>query len=201
MEITNTVMDAPRTEIDAQAIADRYLATILDTNYRAMDGFFGNGHWYFLLRYQNAEHELIGTGAKLVVDAQHQTVIPLTDEQIQDLAESPAVLTAQAHGTLARDQHGYVLRYQAKRIAIAYLRDHLSMHYSATGGLLAPLHPPVWRFPIRFQMARIGERAPLGMISVNSQTGKVIPLRNPQLQQIRKRVDALIQHRELASAA
>lgn len=194
MTITNPVMDA-------QALADRYLATILDTNYRAMNGFFGNAHWYFLIRYQNAEHELIGTGAKLVVDVERQTVIALTNEQIQDLAESPAVFTAQVQGTLARDPQGYVLRYQAKRIATAYLREHLSMHYSATGGLLMPLHPPVWQFSISFQMPRIGEVVPLGLLDVNAQTGEAIPLRNAQLQQIRRRVDALIKHRELASAA
>jgi len=38
------------------------------------------------------------------------------------------------------------------------------------------------------------------MIGVDTQSGKVMPLRNPQLQQIRQRVDAIIQHCKLASA-
>ncbi len=200
MEITTAVIATTETEIDAQAMANQYLATILDTNYRAVNGFFANGYWYFLIRYQNAAQELIGTGAKLVIDAQKQAVIPLSIDQIQDLSESPFVFMGQAQDTLARDKHGCVLRYQAKRIATAYLREHLSMHFSASGGILAPLHRPLWQFSIRFQMTRVGELGPLGMIGVDTQSGKVMPLRNPQLQQIRQRVDAIIQHCKLASA-
>lgn len=198
-----TALAAPTTStaINAQQLADEYLARILDTNYRAVNGFFGNGYWYFLIRYQNTAHELISTGAKLVIDTQTQSVIPLTGEQIQDLFEAPTVSMAQAQGTLARDEQGCVLRYQAKRIATAYLREQLSMHYSATGGMLVPLRRTVWQFSIRFHMPRIGELMPLGLIDVDTQCGEVIPLRNPQLQQLRQRVDAIIKHRELASAA
>ena len=40
-------------------------------------------------------------------------------------------------------------------------------------------------------MAGIGELARSGLIDVDAQTGNVIPLRNPQLQQLRQRVDAI----------
>ena len=102
MEITTAVTAMTKAEIDVQDMANQYLATILDTNYRAVNGFFANGYWYFLIRYQNAERELIGTGAKLVIDAQNQVVMPLAAEQIQDISESPSVFMAQTHGTLAR---------------------------------------------------------------------------------------------------
>jgi hypothetical protein len=201
MELTSVMTAAGKMEIDAQAMANQYLATILDENYRVAHSFFANGFWYFLIRYQNTAREPISTGAKLVVDVQNQAVIPLTAEQIQDLSESPFVFMAQAQGILARDNHGCVLRYQAKRTATAYLRENLSMHFSAIGGIRAPLHRPLWQFSIRFQMTRVGELESLGMIDVDTQTGKVIPLHNPQLQQIKQRVNAIIQHCKLASAA
>lgn len=203
--VMNRTTAVPTTTIrpdpGAQSIADRYLATVLGANYQACHGFYGNGYWYFLIRYQHAAQEYSGTGVKLVVDSQNHAVIPLTDEQIRDLAELPTLLSAQRYGAVARDQQGYVLRSQAKQKATTYLREHLSMHYSAINGLLMTLPQPFWQFTIRLQLARVGEIDLAETIQVDAQSGQVIPLSTPQLQQVRQRADALIHRRKLASAA
>ncbi len=189
-------------KIEAQALADQYLADTLGSNFRAANGFFGNQCWYFLIHYQNdTDSEPIGMGAKLVVDTQQCAVHPLTSEQTQDILESPHVQMAQARGEFARGSDGYLLRYQAKRNATAYLRVHLSMQFSAVGGLFVPLPQAIWQFSIRCHVAQGGELGPLGIVDVDARSGGVLPLQTSHLQQIRNWVDAIIQHRPLATAA
>lgn len=190
------------TATHAQQLADQYLAETFSPDFRATHGFYGNRRWFFLIQYQRAtDGQPIGVGTKLVVDLEQGRIVPLTDEQIGEIREAPAIQAAQIQGELARGPDGYLLRYQAKLIATAYLREHLSLHYSATGGLFVPLPKALWQFAIRCHLGRSGDFAPLGLIDVDARTGAVIPLPPAHLQQIRSRVDAIVNHRTLATAA
>lgn len=213
-----TMSDAGLHERDAQQLAKEYLQEQLNSAYHPAKGFYGNGCWHFLIRYSTERNKndaneegrgikngsspkYMGTGMRLVVDEQAGRVIPLSTEQLHDLREVPFVRLAEEHGEIARTEDGYVLRYQARLAATSYLREHFSMYYSAINGLFVPLETPVWQFPISFHMARVGRIEPLGLIDVDARTTGVISLSDSQQKQIRMRVDAIIQHSELATAA
>ena len=80
-----------------------------------------------------------------------------------------------------------------------WLDQQLAMKYSASGGLWIPLDPPVWQFSIAFSLQDV-HLDPLGVIDVNAQTGTVLPLSTHQLNHLRERVRAVIQHRQPVAA-
>lgn len=101
-------------EEEAERAANAYLASVLEPEYAATDGFYGNGRWYFLIRCQRADPACTYGVGKIAVDANTGAVIALTDEQIRDAREASIAGTMLARGILARDERGTVLRYQRK---------------------------------------------------------------------------------------
>ncbi len=201
IDIPSTATMPAGIEMAAQRTANGYLSDVLGNEYCALHGVYGNGCWYFLIRYQCADHqESYGVG-KIAVDTSTGKVNALTDEEIQDARESSAVQIANARGEMARDAHGYLLRYQAQMNATEWLHEHLTMHFSATEGLFIPLEHPLWQFSVRFRLARVGELKPLGVIDVDAQNGQVKPFSRQQQHRIQERVREIIRHRELATAA
>jgi len=186
----------------AQQLANAYLAATLGTNFHAARGFCGNQRWYFLIEYHDpAGEKAIGVGAKLAVDPFSRVVLPLTAEQIEAILAAPALQSAQMRGEFARGVDGYLLCAQAQHNATAYLRAHLSLHYRAQEGLFVPSPNALWQFSIYCQMSHTGAVGPLGLVDVDAHSGDVTLLTPSQLQQIRNRADAVIQHRTLAPAA
>jgi hypothetical protein len=195
----------PRTssvrETAAQRAAESYLVQTLGAGYAATSGFYGNGRWNFLICLQ-PDTEIATTGiGKLAVDAMSGTVIELSAEQLQTVSEQATLLAAPESGKIARDERGYILRYQAGMKATQWLGDNLTLHFSATDALFVPLENPLWQFSIRFRLPQVGEIKPLGVIDVDAQNGVVRPLSRQQLHTIQERVHAIIRYRELATAA
>jgi hypothetical protein len=184
----------------AQDAANVYLGNVLGAGYGATNGFYGNDYWYFLIRYRGVDGECTSGVGKIAVNAITGEITALTDEQLRDVREFSAVQAAQGRGELARDEQGYVLRYQTQMKASQWLSDNLTMHFSATDGQFESFDHPFWQFAIRFRLPRVGEIKALGLIDVDALTGKVTPLSRQQSKTIQERVRALIQHRKLASA-
>lgn len=186
-------------QVEAQGTADAYLMTVLGMDYAATSGTYAQGQWHFLIRCQRTNVTQPCLVGRVAVDAQTGSVMPLTADYVRETQECAAWEAARLRGELARDDDGYVSRHQARRLARRWLDEHLAMKYSAQGGLWIPLDPPVWQFAIAFSLQGI-QLEPLGVIDVNAQTGIVIPLNDDQLNNLRERVRAVIQHRQPAAA-
>ncbi|MEZ4713569.1 MAG: hypothetical protein R3A44_40655 [Caldilineaceae bacterium] len=116
------------------------------------------------------------------------------------MKEAVAVQAAQERGELARDERGYIVRFHARIKANSWISNRIDLKVGATGGILIPVEPPIWRFSIQLH-AQEAELNALDVIDVNAQTGQVIPLTKQQLELIRGGVRALRRHQELAAAA
>lgn len=204
--LTQTMLSATSklsgvSEPEARQAAELYLANKFSNKYHATNGFYGNGHWYFLVRAYNAAGELGTAVGKILVDAFSGNVIALTDEQIEAIQASSLRLGVEPREAIVRDERGYILRQYAQGVATRWLSDHLTMHFSATDALFIPLDPPLWQLSIRFRLPQTGEIKPLGVIDVNALTGEVASLSRKQIRTIQERVHAIIRHCELAAAA
>ncbi len=200
--MTQTILSASTqlagvSEAEARQTAELYLADKFSNKYRATNGFYGNGHWYFLVRVYNAAGELGNAVGKIQVDAVSGNVIALTNEQSETIQAISHLLTAETKQEIARDEQGYVLRQYAQGVATRWLSDHLTMHFSATDALFVPLDPPLWQLSIRFRLPQTGEIKPLGVLDVNALTGEVAPLSRKQIRTIQERVHAIIRHHNL----
>jgi hypothetical protein len=201
-----TTLDRPTTspptisEADAQRAAQAYLTEALGAEYAATRGAYVNGRWDLSIRCTRAGVKQPCVVGRLSIDAQTGTVIPLTSEHLREIRECAEWEAARVRGELARDAAGYVSRHQARRLARRWLDRHLAMKYGASDGLLIPLAPPVWQFSIYFSLQDV-YLEPLGLIDVDAMTGDVKPLSDEQLESLRERVRAVIQHQEPAAAA
>lgn len=203
-KVEPTLIEQTVSEATAQRSVKAYLTTILGPEYRPTNGFYGQAHWYFLIQCHCAALKRPWGVGKITVDATTGEVIALDAEQIRDIREASAMQIAQAQGCIARDERGYLLRREAAANATQWLGENLTMHFSASDGLLLFLggRSPdvVWRFSIRFRLPATGEIKPPGVIEVDAVAGKVTPLNHQQIQTIQEHVCALVQHRELAPA-
>jgi hypothetical protein len=188
------------TETDVRQTVDRYLANVLGPAYSSSTATRHAGSWSFLIRYQDAALPQPSIVGRLQVNEQGsspfngatEAIIPLTDQQIQEICETAAWEVARRKGELARNRDGYISRQQARRVARYWLDQHLSMKFGANDGRLLPLNPPAWQFSIYFSLRDV-HWEPLGSIEVNAQTGAVIPLDPEQLHNLREHVRAAIQ--------
>jgi hypothetical protein len=185
---------SPVNEDTALRAAQVYLAGTLGADYVTTRGFYKNGCWEFLIRYHHPDVQQPCVVGRIVLDAQTGRVIPLTLDQLREIHECAAWEVARLRGELARDAEGYVSRHEARRLARRWLDQQLSMKYSASGGLLIPLDPPVWQFSIEFRLQEFCLE-PLGIIDVDALSGTVKPLSDEQLETLRERVRAVIKHR------
>lgn len=204
------ILDRPMTttptasQLDAQCAADAYLTQILGAEYRAVSGADEQEGWSFLIRWHPAGVQPPCIVGRVSVKARgtfgRVEVTPLTADQVREVCECAEWEKARVRGKLARDAAGYVSRHQARRLARRWLDQHLAMKYGANDGIFIPLSPPVWQFSICFRLQNL-HLEPLGVIDVDAQTGAVKPLNNDQLENLRERVRAVIQHRTPAATA
>ncbi len=194
------ISSPPRvSQAEAHETAGAYLMAVLGVDYAATNGTYAQGRWHFLIGCQRTNVNQPCIVGRVAVDAQTGSVITLPADQLRETRECADWEVARLRGELARDADGYVSRHQARRLARRWLDQQLAMKYSASGGLWMPLDPPVWQFSIAFSLQDV-HLDPLGVIDVNAQTGTVIPLSAHQLNHLRERVRAVIQHRQPVAA-
>ncbi|MFN8495666.1 MAG: hypothetical protein U0350_49195 [Caldilineaceae bacterium] len=190
----------PVTASQAQSSAHTYLTSTLGPTYTTGHHYLRNGRWCFMVINQARNLPRPPVVGVVTVDATTGQVHPLTAEQIRDLHEASAVQDAQARNEVARDEQGYLLRYQARIKASVWISDRVDLKVGANDGAFLPLNPPVWRFSIA--LTRGDQHLdPLGVIDVDATTGQVCPLTDEQLQTIRGCVRAAKQLPALAPAA
>jgi hypothetical protein len=184
-------------QADPQRAADAYLTHTLGAGYSAVSGVYEHECWSFLIRWHRAtlpQPCIVGRVSVRLQEALGRVaVIPLTEDQLREVRECADWERARVQGELARDASGYVSRHQARRLARRWLDRHLALKYDASGGILLPLATPIWQFSICFGLQEL-HLEPLGVIDVDAQTGEVKPLKLDQLENLRERVCAVIQH-------
>jgi hypothetical protein len=150
-----------------------YVAAKIDPSFKVVDGELveskrlGRAIWQFLIRCEQ------GALATVAVDAQNSSVIPLTGEEIR-----------------------YVFGEYARRQADSYLCAKISLFHSAIDGVFTTqagsTAGALWRFAVQVRLPRLGVLGITGGIDVDAQSGEVVPLSTRQINQIRKRTDALV---------
>jgi hypothetical protein len=133
--------------------------------------------WRMLVRLANREPT--ATVGTLDVDAQTGSVVPLSDEQVEDMRDRIKEHTGAANG---------ILRPTAQILANGYLADQVSLFAKADRPVWVAGTRPVWRATTYLRLRGQGRVCDLGTLDVDAQTGEVIPLTNQQRQAMRKRV-------------
>ncbi len=188
------------TEASLRKMVNTYLADFLGRDYTFGSSVVGGNELFVYICYTGTTQKHRPVVGRLQVDAQTATIQPLDEEEAREVRECAAWEKAREKGLLARDEAGYLLRNQARRLARQWISDRLTMNFSATGGLFVPLDPPLWQFSVAFQMGDI-ELEPLATIDVHAQTGAIQPLSLTQLHTIKERVHAIVRYQALAAAA
>jgi len=151
------------------------------------------------IRCQRADLPALAIVGRLQLETETSQVIPLSSEEIREIHECTAWYAARRRGELARDENGYILRQQGRRLASQWLDDHLSMKFYASGGLFIPIEHPLWQYNIVFKLKNL-KIEPIGLIEVNAYSGEIEPIHSEQLQNIRERTHAIIRHQKPSSA-
>jgi hypothetical protein len=197
------ILDLPTTSTptvsqeDARRAANAYVTSHIDPSFAVVSGFLlarEHPQWRFIVR---SPHGPLGY---IRVDAETGAVVTLTTGELRIVQERALIAEAESQGKLPVAAQGYVPAEYARRRANGYLTDHLSLHYSATGGAFVRLSRPVWQFAIRFRLPRLSSAGMMGTLDVDAQTGEPIPLAPEQLEQIRDCTHAFIRAQPLATA-
>jgi hypothetical protein len=188
-------------QVDAKQAINAYLQQVLGALYRAGDGQLkANGDWRFLILFHSSELKRPWATGTVVVDGQHGAVIPLTDEQLQEVREQALVAMAESHRELPL-MDGYVPQVFARRKANEYLSHSVGFFLMPVDGILVLSTRPVWQFSIQFRLPRTGPLGILGSIDVNAQTGEVLPLTTEQIAAIQGQANALARSQTQPTAA
>jgi hypothetical protein len=183
MMVEPTVSTPIVDEAAARCAANEYIHANLGTAYWVEQGFFRNLPPRTVWRYLVIHHEYDAVAGYIDVDAETGKIIPLDDEQLQDLHERAVVIEAKSRKTIARTEHGYILPFLAKTRVNGYLSRHIAFFASASGQpTFVASNPPVWRVTTALRLSDHDQVIELGVVEVNALTGEVIPLPEHQLQ-------------------
>lgn len=165
---------------DAQRTADTYLHLTVSAGLETASPILVPGTqptWRMLVRLCNREPTTtVGT---LDVDAQTGSVVPLSDEQVEDMRDRIKEHTGEGSG---------ILRPTAQIRANGYLTNYVSLFANADRPVWVAGNRPRWRATVFLRLRGQGRVCDLGVIEVDAQTGEVVPLTNQQRQAMRKRV-------------
>lgn len=189
--IVEPIVATPTTnETTARQVANRYLRAKLGLGYRLEPGFLRahppSSAWRFLVFNQ----EFNAVAGYVDVDTETGQIIPLADEQLQDIRERAMVQAAKSRQTLARDAQERILPFLAKVRVNSYLSAWVALFASADGQpALVDGNPPVWRVTTTLRLPEQDKVIELGVIDVNAHTGDVIPLTEQQIQHMQRCAD------------
>jgi hypothetical protein len=177
---------------DAHRAADAYLLTHVAPALETASPILIPGApptWRMLVRL--CQREPTATVGTIDVNAQTGAVIPLTDEQIEDMRDRRKEHTGEAVG---------VLRPTAQIRANGYLADYVALGAKADRPVWVAGARPVWRATAFLRLRGYGRVCDLGTIDVDARTGEVVPLPKKQLQAMRKRAHDAADRTTLATA-
>jgi hypothetical protein len=165
---------------DAQHTANSYLRITVAVGLETTSPILVPGNqptWRMLVRLCNREPTTtVGT---LDVDVQTGSVVPLSDEQVEDMRDRIKEHMGEGSG---------ILRPTAQIRANGYLTNYVSLFANADRPVWVADNRPRWRATAFLRLRGQGRVCDLGVIEVDAQTGEVVPLTNQQLQAMRKRV-------------
>jgi hypothetical protein len=187
MTVEPTIVAPTTDEVTARREASAYIHPKLGAAYQIEPGFFCDRAprpaWRFLILHR--EHNAVA--GHVDVDAATGKVIPLDDEQMQDMHERAAVIGAKSRKTLARDEKGYVLPFLAKVRVNGYLACHVAFFARAKGQpTFVNGNSPVWRVATALRLDEPDTMVELGVVDVDARTGDVIPLTVQQIQNMQR---------------
>lgn len=166
-------------QADAQRTADVYLQRTVAADIETASPILVPGirpTWRMLVRL--CHRESTATVGILDVDVQTGSVIPLTEEQVEDMRDRCKEQLGEASG---------IVRPTAQMLANGYLADQVSLFAKADRPVWVAGDRPVWRATVFLRLRGQGRVCDLGTVDVDAQTGNVIPLTNQHLQAMRKR--------------
>lgn len=176
---------------DAQSTADAYLQRAVAMGLETASPVLVPGirpTWRMLVRL--CHHAPVATVGTLDVDAQTGSVIPLTEEQVEDMRDRRKEHLGEATG---------ILRPTAQILANGYLADQVSLFAKADRPVWVADTRPLWRATVFLRLRGQGRVCDLGTIDVDAQTGEVGPLTNQQLQTMRKRAHDAVERTAVAA--
>jgi hypothetical protein len=189
-------------EATARCVASEYIQVTLGPVYRLEQGFYSQRPsclaWRFLV-IQAVSDAVTGY---IDVDTVTGQVIPLADEQLQDMRERALVIAAQNRQALARDERGYILPFVAKSKVNGYLTQDVAFFASAHGQpTWLDGQPPVWRVATRVRLSEQGSSVDFGAVDVDALTGEVIRLTDQQIQNLQRSATDVAAHRPASATA
>lgn len=195
MQATVDVSTSPPSisQVEAQRAADAYLLTQVTAAIETASPILVPGAppiWRMLVRLCNREPT--ATVGTIDVNAQTGAVVPLTDDQIEDMRDRCKEHTGEAVG---------ILRPTAQVRANGYLADYVALGAKADRPVWVAGARPVWRATAFLRLRGYGRICDLGTIDVDAQTGEVVPLPKNQLQAMRKRAQDAADRTTLATAS
>jgi hypothetical protein len=120
-------------EATARYAASEFIHVALGSAYALEQGFLRNHPSHTAWRFLVLHREYDAVAGYVDVDAETSEVIPLDDEQLQDLRERALVVATKSHNIIARDEDGYILPFLAKIQVNGYLSSDVAFFASAKG--------------------------------------------------------------------
>jgi len=182
-------------------VAAQYIANRLGPDYGIHSIEQAPGYWWMRIE---CRHEVFATPVvvgTVRVNVGTGEVVPLPLDEIDDIRERALVMAAHQRGELARGPNGYLLPYQAKIKANAYLADNVAFFASTEGRPeWVEGEPPFWRFATALRLREHGKVCDLGTIDVNAITGEVTPLSNDEITIRQRRAQDAVERIERSAA-
>ena len=186
--------------------ASIYVRRTLGPEYSIHSGVAVHSGWRFLIQRESptVDRPVIVGRVDVVVDAtpERNVIIPLDAHDIQTIRERAEILMSDLRGELPLDGNGYIVPQLAVRNVKAYLAERISLFVQpAEKPMWRGDPPPHWQVSTSLQLPNT-TTIPLDPISVNAQTGTVVPLTDKQLHALQRRItDATAHPAQSATAA